>query len=90
MCIPVVKSRWRVRHWSAPDRIVSTLSEDAYNGNTEEPPNNVNLTSFADEIQPPTMVQTPYFFSNDLEDDLNEIISPVNSCSKSCKAFGFT
>ena len=86
MCIPVVKSRWRVRHWSAPDRIVSTLSEDAYNGNTEEPPNNVNLTSFADEIQPPTMVQTPYFFSNDLEDDLNEIISPVNSCSKSCKA----
>ena len=58
------------------------MSEDAYSENTEEPRNN----TFADTVQPPIMVQNPYFFSNDLEDDLNEIISPVNSCSKSCKA----
>ena len=84
MCIPVVKSRWRVRHWSAPDRMVSssTASENHYNGDNEESTIIDHQVTISDSIQPPNMVQNQCFF----EDDLNEIISPVNSCSKSCKA----
>ena len=87
MCIPVVKSRWRVRHWSAPDRMVSTstLSEDPYNGNTEESSNIGYQASGSDSIQPISMAQSQYVF----EDDLNEIISPGNSCSMSCKAVNY-
>ena len=87
MCIPVVKSRWRVRHWSAPDRMVSTstLSEDPYNGNTEESSNSGYQASGSDSIQPISMAQSQYVF----EDDLNEIISPGHSCSMSCKAVNY-
>ena len=87
MCIPVVKSRWRVRHWSAPDRMVSTStsSEDPYNGNTEESSNIGYQASGSDSIQPISMAQSQYVF----EDDLNEIILPGNSCSKSCKAVNY-
>ena len=87
MCVPVVKSRWRVRHWSAPDRILSPPSpEDSHNGNPEHTTNTEDLTTISGVVEEYNMARNPYLFSSDLEDRMDEITSPVISCSKTCKA----
>ena len=86
MCVPVVKSRWRVRHWSAPDRILSTSTpEDSHDVNPEQTTNNEDLTTISSVVEECNMVTNPYLFSSDIEDQMDEITSPVISCSKTCK-----
>jgi hypothetical protein len=86
MCVPVVKSRWRVRHWSAPDRILSNPSpEDSHNGNPEHTTNTEDLTTISGVVEEYNMARNPYLFSSDIEDLMDEITSPIISCSKTCK-----
>ena len=87
MCVPIVKPRWRVRHWSAPDRIQSSPSSDvSFNGNsdeiatTEEDPTTVN--DIADQSN---MIGDLYLFPSDTEDCINEITSSKINFSKPFK-----
>ena len=49
----------------------STLSEDPYNGNTEESSNIGHQASGSDLIQPISMAQSQYVFEDDLNETLN-------------------
>ena len=88
MCVPVVKSRWRVRHWSAPDRLLATSSpDDPHTLNTTEEPSMVEgLTSSSGVIvEQSDMVRDPFAFLTDIEDPMDEITSPITSVVVPCK-----
>ena len=88
MCVPVVKPRWRVRHWSAPDRIITPSSTENLHGhdpNSEQ----VNIDGFAitgrETTEESDIICDRFIFSSDTVDPFSEITSSFNSYTKLCK-----
>ena len=88
MCVPVVKPRWRVRHWSAPDRIITPSSTENLHGhdpNSEQ----VNIDGFAitgrETTEESDIICDHFIFSSDTVDPFSEITSSFISYTKPCK-----
>ena len=88
MCVPVAKPRWRVRHWSAPDRITTPSSTENLHGhdpNSEQ----VNIDGLAitgrEATEESDIICDRFIFSSDTVDPFSEITSSFNSYTKPCK-----
>ena len=86
MCVPVVpvKARWRVRHWSAPDRMLSSLPQDLLDDDQHAEPLE-DLTAISGVVDQPSNVEELSVFSSNMEDPATtETPSPLTKLTDCC------